>query len=238
MGTEKFTQLKSERLYEKIVNQVKELIKEGKLKPGDQLPPERQLAATLGCSRTTVREACRVLEADGLIVSKQGGGRFVQQINQDLTPQYDYDPVNLIEKSAILHFLEVREVLEPKIVELACQRATDEDIEKLGCVLQEMKETLKHPDMPINKDFNFHLLLAESSHNFVFVSMIKSTLNMINKVRNKILGTQERYEEAFREHQIIYDMVKARDAEGASQAMKDHLQKLRAEILKNHQLDS
>lgn len=236
MDTSNFSELKTERLYEKIVTQVKELIKEGKLKPGDQLPPERQLAATLGCSRTTVREACRVLESDGVIVSKPGGGRFVQHINQDLTPHYEFDTVHLIEKSAILHFIEVREVLEPKIAELACERATEEDIEKLERVLQEMKETLKHPTMPINKDFNFHLILAEASHNFVFVSMMKSTLNMINKVRKQILGSEERYEEAVREHEVIFELVKERHAPAAAQAMADHLRTLKEKILKGNHL--
>lgn len=226
-----FSELKTERLYEKIVHQVKDLIKEGKLKPGDQLPPERQLAETFGCSRTTVREASRVLESDGVIVSKPGGGRFVQQINQDLTPHYEFDTVHLIEKSAILHFLEVREVLEPKIAELACQRATQEDIDKLERVLQDMKETLKDPTMPIDEDFNFHLLLAEASHNFVFVSMMRSTLNMINNVRNQILGSEERYVEAFREHAVIFELIKERRGPAAAKAMADHLQTLRKKIL-------
>ncbi|WP_368654866.1 FadR/GntR family transcriptional regulator [Ornithinibacillus sp. 4-3] len=227
-----FTEIKKERMYEKIVRQVVELIKEGELKPGDRLPAERQLAITLGCSRTSLREACRVLESEGLIISKPGGGRFIQHIDQHLAPNYEFDTVNLIKKTAILHFLEVREVLEPKIVELACERATKEDLEKMEAILQQMEESLKYPNMLINEDHNFHLTLAEATQNFVFVSLMKSNLNMINQTRKQILGSHKRYEEALREHQLIFEMIKEGNSSGAVHAITDHLQTLRAELLK------
>src|SRR4051794_2065706 len=124
MSGPNFTTVRSERLYEKIIQQLIQLIEEGKLKPGDRLPPERKLAENLGCSRTSLREACRVLESEGIIISKPGGGRFIQRVDQNLTLKYHFNTVDMLEKSAIIYFLEAREALEPKIAELASQRAT------------------------------------------------------------------------------------------------------------------
>jgi GntR family transcriptional regulator, transcriptional repressor for pyruvate dehydrogenase complex len=108
MSNEIFSGVRNERIYEKIVVQIRQLIEEGKLKPGNRLPGERKLAETLGCSRTSLREACRVLEAEGLIVSKPGGGRFIQQLDQDITLKYRFNTVDMLEKTAIIYFLEAR----------------------------------------------------------------------------------------------------------------------------------
>ncbi|GAA3321517.1 hypothetical protein GCM10020331_037690 [Ectobacillus funiculus] len=84
----------------KIVVQIRQLIQDGKLKPGDRLPGERELAQTLGCSRTSLREACRVLESEGLIISKPGGGRFIQHVDQNMMPGYRFNPIDMLEKDS------------------------------------------------------------------------------------------------------------------------------------------
>lgn len=231
MSKSNFSTVKGERLYEIIVRQVVDLIKEGKLKPGDRLPAERQLAITLGCSRTSLREACRVLESEGLIISKPGGGRFIQQIDQNLKLNYEYNTVNMIEKTAILHFLEVREVLEPKIVELACQRATASDIEKIEEVLIRMEESLKHPEERVDEDGNFHLALAEATQNFVFVSLMKSNLNMIRQVRKRTLHSQDRYQKSLNEHLIILEAVRNGESIKAVEAILNHLNHIKDQVL-------
>jgi GntR family transcriptional repressor for pyruvate dehydrogenase complex len=231
MSKSDFSSVRSERLYEIIVRQIVDLIKEGKLKPGDRLPAERQLAITLGCSRTSLREACRVLESEGLIISKPGGGRFIQQIDQNLDLNYEYNTVNMIEKTAILHFLEVREVLEPKIVELACERATADDFEKMEKVLTKMEESLRHPEKRVEADSSFHLALAEATQNFVFVSMIKSNLNMIRQVRKQTLHSHDRYQKSLEEHRIILEAIKKGEPTEAVTAILDHLTHLKEQIV-------
>jgi GntR family transcriptional repressor for pyruvate dehydrogenase complex len=190
MSDQMFLGVRNERLYEKIVIQIRKLIDDGKLQPGDRLPGERKLAETLGCSRTSLREACRVLESEGLIVSKPGGGRFIQQVDQNMKLEYKFNTVDLIEKTAVIYFLEARETLEPKIAELASQRATAENIEKMEQVLLKMEENLKHPDDMVEIDSNFHLALAEATQNFVFVSMMETKLNMSRQVRKQTLHSQ------------------------------------------------
>jgi GntR family transcriptional repressor for pyruvate dehydrogenase complex len=231
MSNEIFSGVRNERIYEKIVVQIRQLIEEGKLKPGNRLPGERKLAETLGCSRTSLREACRVLEAEGLIVSKPGGGRFIQQLDQNITLKYRFNTVDMLEKTAIIYFLEAREALEPKIAELASERATEENIEKMEQALLKMEENLKHPEDMVEVDSSFHLALAEATQNFVFVSMMETKLNMSRQVRKQTLHSQERYLQSLEEHRAILEAVKRRNASEAIEAIHIHLKHIRDHVL-------
>lgn len=234
MSNEMFSGVHNQRIYEQIVVQIRQLIEEGKLKPGNRLPGERKLAETLGCSRTSLREACRVLEAEGLIVSKPGGGRFIQQVDQNMTLEYRFNTVDMLEKTAIIYFLEAREALEPKIAELASQRATAENIEKMEQVLLKMEENLKHPDDMVEVDSSFHLALAEATQNFVFVSMMETKLNMSRQVRKQTLHSQERYLQSLAEHRAILEAVKRHNASVAIEAIHIHLKHIRDHVLGNY----
>jgi GntR family transcriptional repressor for pyruvate dehydrogenase complex len=234
MSNEIFSGLRNERLYEKIVVQIRQLIQDGKLKPGDRLPGERELAQTLGCSRTSLREACRVLESEGLIISKPGGGRFIQHVDQNIMPGYRFNPIDTLEKTAIIYFLEARETLEPKIAELASQRVTVENIEKLEQILLKMEDQLKYPDEKVEADSSFHLALAEATQNFVFVSMMETNLNMIRQIRKQTLNSKERYPQSLAEHRAILEAIKHRKTSEAVEATYIHLQHLRDNILKNY----
>lgn len=229
--TEMFVELQNTRVYEKIVVQIRSLIEDGTLKPNDRLPSERELAKKLGCSRTSLREACRVLESEGLIVSKAGGGRFVQQVDQRLTLKYRVNPVDMIEKTAVMHFLEAREALEPKIVELACERATEKDIAKIESALKTMEEKLKYPDEKVDADSNFHLALAEATQNFVFVSLMEMNLNLYRQVRKQTLTSTDRYMESLQEHKDVLEAIKEGNKERAVRAMHTHLQHLANNVL-------
>ncbi|YCA41926.1 FadR family transcriptional regulator [Bacillus sp. JZ8] len=234
MSNELFSSVRNERMYEKIVVQLRQLIADGKLKPGDRLPGERVLSQTLGCSRTSLREACRVLEAEGLIISKPGGGRFVQHVELNTDSLFSLDPIDMLEKSAVLYFLEARESIEPKIAELASQRATSEDIKKMEAVLLKMEEQLKHPDENVEIDSSFHLAIAEATQNFVFVSMMKANLSMSRQVRKQTLSSEERYLLSLEEHRAILKAVKNRDGKEAIKATCLHLQNIKKNVLKNY----
>src|SRR5436309_10784442 len=118
--------IKSTRIYEEIVRQVKQLIAEGRLKSGDRLPPERELAEKFVVSRTSVREALRALESLGLIEIRPGEGTFVRQVPLDAL----VGPLALVmtsQREAIGELFEARRVLEPAIAALAAGRATPEE---------------------------------------------------------------------------------------------------------------
>jgi GntR family transcriptional repressor for pyruvate dehydrogenase complex len=134
-----FREITPIRLYESVIEQIMNLIKNNKLKPGDKLPPERELAGRLSISRGSLREAFRVLESRGIIKSKPGGGRYIREIRKNGHNNTENIILSL-EKSSILELLEAREIFEVKIVKLTAQKATAEDIELIEEALNKMNK--------------------------------------------------------------------------------------------------
>lgn len=136
-----FKPIKRQRVSDEIVDQVKNLISQGKLKPGDRLPPERELIEEFGVSRPSHREALNSLVAQGFLEVKQGNRTFVKSI----TSEKLQDPRSLLLKAdtqKIFHLIEVRKAMETWGAFHAAQRVTEEDIERLEEVIGEMKEAL------------------------------------------------------------------------------------------------
>jgi len=220
------------RLYENVIEQIMNLIKNNELKPGDKLPPERELAAKLSISRGSLREAFRVLESRGLIKSKPGGGRFIREIRKNSRNNTENIILSL-EKSSILELLEAREMFEVEIVELAAQRATAEDIELIKEALNKIneEEELKH-GKETESDTEFHLAIASASHNFVFVNIIKLHLDLLKETRGKTWKITGRREKQYQEHQAILQAIKEHDAKKAGETMLKHLKNVREVLVK------
>jgi len=228
----KFSKITPVRLYESVIEQIMSLIKNNELKPGDKLPPERELAEKLSISRGSLREAFRVLESRGLIKSKPGGGRYIREIRKNGHNNTENIILSL-EKSSILELLEAREMFEVKIVELAAQRATAEDIELIGKALNKMNEEegLKN-DEKTQSDTEFHLAIARASHNFVFVNIIKLHLDLLQETREKTWQIPGRKEEQYQEHQAILQAIKEHNIKKAGEAMLKHLRNVREVLVK------
>ncbi len=228
-----FTGVKHASIYEQIVEQIRELIQQGKLLPGERIPSERDLAATLGCSRTSLREALRVLESEGIIIAKPGGGRYVQHVDQRLVLEYTFDPVDLMKTTSIIYFLEVREIIEPQIAALAAERANEENILKMEQALLRMETAQSDIEEKSLRDNMFHIALAEATQNFVLVTTLETQLNMLHQIRSRTLMSPKRLEQSVAEHRAIFEAVKNRKPDEASKAMAAHLQQLRERIIKN-----
>lgn len=222
-----FKEITPVRLYESVIEQIMNLIKNNELKPGDKLPPERELAEKLSISRNSLREAFRVLESRGLIKSKPGGGRFIREIRENDHNNTENIILSL-EKSSILELLEAREIFEVKIAEIAAQRATLEDIEIIEEVLNKMnqKEELKD-DKKTESDTEFHLAIAGASHNFVFVNIMKLHLDLLKETREKTWQIPGRREKQYQEHQAIFQAIKEHNSKKAEEAMLKHLRNIR-----------
>jgi len=221
-----FREITPIRLYESVIVQIMNLIENNKLKPRDKLPPERELAEKLSISRGSLREAFRVLESRGLIKSKPGGGRYIREIRENGNNTENI--ILSLEKSSILELLEAREIFEVKIVKLAAQRATVEDIKSIEKALNKMneEEELKD-DKKTESDTEFHLAIAGASHNFVFVNIIKLYLDLLRDTREKTQQIPGRREERLREHQAILQAIKEHDSKKAGEAMLKHLRNIR-----------
>ena len=226
-----FKEIAPVRLYESVIEQIMDLIKNNELKPGEKLPPERELAEKLSISRNSLREAFRVLESRGLIKSKPGGGRFIREIWKNGHNNTENIILSL-EKSSILELLEAREIFEVEIVELAAQRATPEDIELIEKALNKMnqKEELKD-DKKMESDTEFHLAIAGASHNFVFINIMKLYLDLLKETREKTWQIPGRREKQYQEHQAIFQAIKEHNSKKAEEAMLKHLMSIRKVVV-------
>lgn len=226
-----FKEITPVRLYESVIEQIMDLIKNNELKPGDKLPPERELAEKLSISRNSLREAFRVLESRGLIKSKPGGGRFIREIRENDHNNTENIILSL-EKSSILELLEAREIFEVKIAEIAAQRATLEDIEIIEEALNKMnqKEELKD-DKKTESDTEFHLAIAGASHNFVFVNIMKLHLDLLKETREKTWQIPGRREKQYQEHRAIFQAIKEHNSKKAEEAILKHLRSIRKVVV-------
>jgi GntR family transcriptional regulator, transcriptional repressor for pyruvate dehydrogenase complex len=152
--------VRTSRLYEQIVQQIEESILKGALKPGDQLPAERELAQNFGVSRTAVREAVKALREKGLVEAFSGKGTFItngtsQAIRQSL------DLMSRIgQQEGLAHLAELRQILEPEIAALAATRIEDQLLTTMREAVATMDRSLHDPDAYIEADLDFHLALA------------------------------------------------------------------------------
>jgi len=228
----KFKEITPVRLYESAIEQIMDLVKRSELKPGDKLPPERELAEKLSISRNSLREAFRVLESRGLIKSQAGGGRYVREIRKNGQNSTE-NIISSLEKSSILELLEAREMFEVKIAKIAAQKATPEDIELIEEALNKIneEEELKY-GKETESDTGFHLAIANASHNFVFVNIIKLHLDLLKETRGKTWKTTGRREKQYQEHQAILQAIKEHDAKKAGETMLKHLKNVREVLVK------
>ena len=223
MNTE--TQLKAikpRRLYQDVVQQIRDLIQEGTLKPGDRLPPERDLAEQLQVSRSSLREAMRTLELQGLVVSRPGAGTFVNAETSD--PMANALVAYLANgKDTLREVFEVRHILEPKIAALAAERATSEDIERLEETLARQADQISRGETGAEGDSAFHFSIAEATHNSALVKLVTTVADILGQSREQPLQAPGRPQRSLASHRYILDMIKQADSEGAREAMEHHI---------------
>lgn len=229
-----FKKITPVRLYESVTEHIMDLIKSNQLKPGDKLPPERELSEKFSISRASLREAFRVLESKGLIISTPGGGRFIRKVNKNS----EENVILNLEKSSIIELLEAREIFEVKIVELAAQRATAEDIK----IIEEnfnrlsgkgrIKDSDDGSEIKTELDTEFHLAIARSSHNFVFTNIMRLHFELLKDTRKKTWQIPGRRKEQHEEHQAIFQAIKEHNGKKAAKAMLNHLRNIKKVIIK------
>ncbi len=222
-----FQKVKGTKIYEVVISQLKAKIVSGELGPGDLLPPEKNLAEKMGVSRASIREALKVLEFMGLIESKPGGGTSISYVHSDLLIE-KLNSISLCQNdTALLDLMELREVLEPKIVELAVARGTDSE-------LAEIEQLLEKVDGSLDEAFNsqadamFHMAIARASHNIFFIRLMETALAMLKETRTRTLSLHRRKEVILEEHREILKNLKKRDKLNAIKAIRTHLKRIRS----------
>ncbi len=214
---------KTENLTSQVFEQLKDQIITGKWKPGYKIPSEHQLTEMLNVSRITIREALQALVALDLLEKKRGQGTFVKN---SFTESYISSLLPLIQfdRSQAVYMHEYRKIVEIGSIELVVERASQEDIQRLKNILEEMK---KYRENNLEKfafeDLNFHLALSQITKNPIIIRanfVIKDFFrnHMINIV--KAMGT----EPGLYYHEKIINAIENRDKKEARQLMKKHLE--------------
>jgi GntR family transcriptional repressor for pyruvate dehydrogenase complex len=221
-----FKPIRPKKLSEEIVEQIQARISDGQLKPGEQIPSERELASILGVSRPSVREAIMMLEAMGILEAKQGGGTYVRSLTETSLAR---PLTEMVEKNPKLlkDLLEVRIGLECWSAYLAATRATDEDLEKIGAIVEKMGRTGKKGWDP-EDDTDLHYAIATATHNTMQIHVLNSIHGLyratIEVAMTRFYSQPKYIKMLYNQHKEIYKNIATRNPEGAMTAMKNHLE--------------
>jgi len=218
--------VKTSRLYEQIVQQVEESILKGQLKPGDQLPAERDLAESFGVSRTAVREAVKALREKGLVEAYTGRGTFVTNGTSQAIRQSLNLIIKISQQEGSLYLAELRRILEPEIAALAVPRIEEQLLTTMREAVAAMDRSLHDRESYIEADLDFHLALAEAADNPLILALIDSIVGLLREQRSRIFDVNGGPERGQFHHKRILKAVERRDAEAARKAMWDHLQQV------------
>lgn len=218
--------IKTKKIYEEIVEQIRQLVQDGELEPGDKLLSERELSDRLKVSRASVREALSALEIMGLIEVRPGGGTFIRQTNVDSI----IGPMALIlsmEKDTVMELLEVRQVLETEAAGLAAERAEEDEIAELRAALQQMHQDLLQGVLGEEADHKFHFAVANATHNSILMRLmntISDTMRQTLKTsRQRLYASHGTPERLYQEHEAIFQAIVKHDSKAARNSMYRHL---------------
>jgi len=226
--------IKPHRAYEDVLTQIKNLVVEGKLNPGDRLMSEREMAAALSVSRTTLREALRTLELLGLVEVRPGGGTFIKNhnVNQFIAP---LALALSVEQNSITELWETRITLEVECAGLAALRADKENLQFIQDTLTEMKAQLGDVNQFVKLDMRFHNLIALASHNTVLARLHQTFAHHIFGLTKQAGPVRFLHDaggiQTHQEHVTLYESIAARDAKTARAAMRSHLEGVMREHL-------
>jgi DNA-binding FadR family transcriptional regulator len=227
-----FRSVRSRRVSEQIAQQLQTAIFAGHLKPGDRLPPERELVDQFQASRASVREATRTLELAGLVAIRAGagGGAYVTEPNFDMVANALRTMLQAGRfEEAELH--QARLLLEPGVAFIAARTADAEDIALLRASLERGRERLAQNTPTAPESYNFHFLLAKASKSNLLLMLISSLLDLVHKSDTAHQSVRRRLSQPIvRAHEGIIEAIERHDAIGARHATREHLLEVHRQV--------
>ena len=225
--------VKNDRLYMKVAEQLRKLIENDVIKPGERFPSERELAEKLGVSRPTVREAMIALELTGVIEIRSGSGIYASKAKPNKKLALDDTGIGPFE------ILEIRLIVESEACALAASRITSKELKLLRKAVRDMEEEEKQPNASEKADQAFHEIIARSCQN----SAIESVIGWLWNLRNEsMLSTSflerirsEGIHPSISEHQAILTALEKRDPNAARDAMRRHIESATENAAKHFQ---
>ncbi|MGB5995310.1 MAG: FadR/GntR family transcriptional regulator [Candidatus Deferrimicrobiaceae bacterium] len=217
-----FKPVKKTRVYEEIVAKIKDMLKKGRLKSGDQLPGERELSEVFQVSRSSVREALRTLETQGFLESRQGDGTYIASKPVESLVSSLASAI-FSEKDSQMELFEMRRLIEPQLAYLAAERATQEEIAMMEQALVLQEEAIARGETGTDVDKSFHYIMAKATKNKVLLRLTDSMRDLLAESRDKYLQVEGRPGKSISRHRQVLDAIKARDGELAAQVMLEHV---------------
>src|SRR2546425_3382792 len=207
---------------EQVVIQVRDMIRQGSLKPGDRLPPERELSKRLGISRASLRHGLRFLAAIGVLTSRHGSGTYIAEG----PPALDSEPLRML---AELHrftadeMFEARKLLEVGLAGLAAQHAQPDHLAVMAEEVTEMYATLDNPQQYLVHDIRFHRAIAAASGNQILAALMNMVSTAMYERRRATVERATDLKESAKFHREIYRLIRAHKSDEARAAMSEHL---------------
>jgi GntR family transcriptional repressor for pyruvate dehydrogenase complex len=200
---------------------IKHMILEGRLRPGQKLPAERELSESLGISRATVRESIKALVAMNVLETRHGSGTFVASLEtKELLEPLVF--VLSLAKRALADLFEVRLLLEPGTASLAAERASEDEIEKIWQCCAAIAAAETNEDI-LKLDLRLHELIAEATHNELLLSVLGSLSHLGIESRALTVELPGVAQQTRRDHERIVEAIRARRPAAARDAMRGHI---------------
>ncbi|AVK49380.1 GntR family transcriptional regulator [Clostridium sp. MF28] len=226
--------VRSKKVYEQVIEQIKKMIVDKSLKKGEKLPSERELVEEFQASRTSIREAMRALQIMGLVECKQGGGNYIKHNFENSLFEH-LSIMFMLQECNTNEIIELRKVIEVETAAIAANRITNEQLERLG-ILIDMYGKFRDEEENVKMDRKFHYEIAQASGNHLISNILNAISSLIDTfikdARKKILVEERNAEVLSKQHRDIYEALKNHNSKKASEAMKKHLEFISEYMLK------
>ena len=223
-----FKSVKHIKVSDEIVQQVKTLISQGRLKPGDRLPPERELVKEFGVSRPSLREALNSLVGMGFLEVK-GKRTFIKSVASESMQ----NPLSLLIKAdtqKIFDLIEVRKAIEAWGAFHAAERATEEDIKQLENIIGEMKKSFEEGQFWEKQDADFHLGIAQATHNTIQTHIMSTIYDLLRESVARVFKDRSKVKKLLDQHYRIFNAIKSHSPDKARERTLEHLNYVESEV--------
>jgi len=224
-----FEAIPRNKVYQEVAKQLERRITQ-ELKPGDLLPPERQLVQMLGVSRGSVRDAIRSLELMGLLEPRQGIGTVV--CSPGATPANPLANALLEKRKLVAELIDVRKMIEPSLAGRAAVHASRDEIADMEDILVRQEEKVRQGELGIDEDSEFHYSIALASNNSAILKVVDVLMDLLRETREHSLQGEGRQEKSLAGHRRILSALKRGDTAAAEAAMRRHLQEIENIVFK------
>lgn len=217
-----FKSVRHTNVAQQVIDQIRDAILKGRLRPGDKLPAEMELVQRFQVSKQTLREGLRALQYLGLIEMRKGinGGAYVAEVDMEVTLA---SLANFLyfKKVSIEHISEVRKAIEPHCARLAAEKISEENLQRLNTSLRECEELSSQVYSPevTRSEINFHRIIANSTENPIMILLVDFVENLLQDIKDIIRPDEAFTKLVIDSHKRIYQAIEARDPERAYDEM-------------------